>query len=245
MNIKDIIDNLPKNEYFTKQQFRDLVHEVKPEYAESSVAWLLSKLKKEHKIASVGKGVYICSLDERDKQAYDYKHSEAYLNIEKAIVKEYPLVYFQMWEMYQMNEFVNHQFGKNTVFVEVENMLESSVFNMLHDKFTDVLYCPSTDMYYRQRGNDNTIVVQKLISEAPKPTEQHSSSLEKLLVDLFSNKFTGRLIGRSEYRAIYEDAFSRYDIDEIKMFRYARRRNLEDKIKKFLKEETEVNLKYS
>lgn len=39
-------------------------------------------------------------------------------------------------------------------------------------------------MYYRHRGNGDTIVVQKLISETPRPIMGHSVTLEKLLVDL-------------------------------------------------------------
>lgn len=68
-------------------------------------------------------------------------------------------------------------------------------------------------MYYKQRGKDDTVVVQKLISEAPKPITGHSAPLEKLLVDLFSKKLTGKLISRSEYQRIYEDAFSKYRVD--------------------------------
>lgn len=54
-----------------------------------------------------------------------------------------------MWEMYQMNEFVNHLFGKNTIFVEVENMLEGAVLEHLHALFPNVLFCPNENMYYR------------------------------------------------------------------------------------------------
>lgn len=88
-------------------------------------------------------------------------------------------------------------------------------------------------------------VADLLISETPKPVMGHSVTLEKLLVDLFSKKLTGKLISRSEYPGIYEGAFSRYSIDETKMFRYARRRHLESEIRTFIKEETNVELKYS
>ena len=93
-------------------------------------------------------------------------------------------------------------------------------------------------IYHRYKGKEDNIVVLKLISEAPKPKDGHSSTLEKLLVDLFSNKFTGRLIEHSEYPAIFEDVFNKYYLDEAKMFRYARRRNVESKIKGFMKENT-------
>ncbi len=245
MNMKDVIEYLPIDKGFTKYQFSSKVREVNPDYSGSSISWLLSELKREQKIASIGRGIYIRITEDGRKREYAYDHLEAYLEIEQSVSREFPLVEFQMWEMYQMNEFVNHLFGKNTIFVEVENMCEAPVFEMLHERFPDVLFCPDKDMYYRQRGKDNTVVVQKLISEAPKPVIGHSAHLEKLLVDLFSKKLTGRLVSRSEYQGIYEDAFSRYCIDETKMFRYARRRHLEAEIKTFLKEKTNVELKYS
>lgn len=243
--MKGVVECLPEKESFTKQQFSSMVRELNADYADSSISWLLSELKKEEKIASVGRGVYIRVTGESRKKEYTYDHLEVYLEIEQEISRKFPLVEFQMWEMYQMNEFVNHLFGKNTIFVEVENMCEAPIFEALHDKFSDVLFCPGNDMYYRQRGNNDTVVVQKLISEAPKPVMGHSVTLEKLLVDLFSKKLTGKLISRSEYQGIYEEAFLRYSIDAVKMFRYARRRNLESEIRTFIREETNVELKYS
>lgn len=245
MDMKDIIEYLPVDESFTKQQFCSMVRETNAGYSGSSVSWLLSELKREQKISSIGRGVYIRTTGRKRKLEYHYEHLETYLKVEQAVSREFPLVQFQMWEMYQMNEFVNHLFGKNTVFVEVENMCEAPVFEMLHEKFPDVLFCPDKDMYYRQRGNDDTVVVQKLVSEAPRPVMGHSAPLEKLLVDLFSKKLTGRLVSRSEYQEIYEEAFARYRIDEVKMFRYARRRHLEAEIKTFLEKNTNVALKYS
>lgn len=40
---------------------------------------------------------------------------------------------FQMWELIQFNEFLNHQIAKNIIVVEVENMLEDSVFDTLRE----------------------------------------------------------------------------------------------------------------
>lgn len=243
MNQETVLKHFLPGEIFKKSQFREVIHVLNPKYAESSVNWLLDKLKKENRIISVGRGKYERVPEETKKRPYTYIHSREYQDIEKEIIVKYPLVEFQMWELIQFNEFVNHQISKNLIVVEVENMLEETVFDMLHGEYSYVLYSPQTEYYYRHKGEENTVVVLKLISEAPKPREGHSSPLEKLLVDLFVNKFTGHLIEKSEYPAIMEDAFHKYYLDETKMFRYARRRNAETRMKEFIRQETGIQLK--
>ena len=49
---------------------------------------------------------------------------------------------------------------------------------------------------------------------------------------------TGHLIEKSEYPAILEEAFHKYYLDGTKMFRYARRRNVEARMKTFIRQET-------
>nr|MBQ4456217.1 hypothetical protein [Clostridia bacterium] len=101
---------------------------------------------------------------------------------------------------------------------------------------------PSLDDYYKYAG-DETIIVRKLISEAPPPYGQYrQASLEKLLADLFGRGISGSILSRSEYRAIYEAAFQKYNINQGKMFRYARRRGIEKVIRDFIHEETRIVL---
>jgi hypothetical protein len=66
--------------------------------------------------------------------------------------------------------------------------------------------------------------------------------LVKLLVDLFSLKLVGHLLQRAEYPAIFEEAFSKFLIDEKKMLRYARRRSLEKDVLYFIDHKTNIML---
>jgi len=92
-------------------------------------------------------------------------------------------------------------------------------------------------------ASNDTIIVQNLITEAPvDQQEPHHVMLEKLLVDMFANKKMQLFLETREFNAILEDAFHTYVIDESKMFRYARRRNIEDKIKKIITEDTTIKL---
>lgn len=244
MEMNQLQSLLPKPGWiFTKNEFADLIHEVNPQYSERSVYWLLRKLQQENKIQKLGKNIFETVCQEKQKMPYTYEHSSEWNQIVSGIEKEYPLVDFQAWELIQLNEFVNHQIAHNTVFIEVEDMLEEAVFHTLKSKFPCVLLFPSEETFYRYRSPEQTIVILKLISEAPKPVGQpYSAPLEKLLVDLFSRKLTGHLIERAEYPAVYEEAFSKYLIDQKKMFRYARRRGVEEEMKELIRTSTNIKL---
>ena len=236
MTYDNILSKIKKGEVFVKSRFRDIVLQQKPTYSEAYVNWLLQKMRKEKVIVSLGRGTYMREVGNCEKLTYSYKHSKFYLKVERLISETYPLVDFQMWELIQWNEFLSHQIAGNVIVIEVENMLEDTVFDMLHNQLSNVLYKPTMDTFYRQRGENNTVLVYRKITEAPNPNLYHSCVLEKMLVDLFSKKFSGHIIERSEYKKIFEDAFEKYHIEQSKMFRYAKRRGIFNELRTFIQE---------
>ena len=243
MNAATILPHLPTGEIFNKKTFREAVHFIYPDCSEASINWMLVTLRKQGSLASAGTGKYYrITQDMPAKKQYSYPHSEEYLELEKDITESYPLVNFQIWELIQMNDFVNHQVAKNVIVVEVEAMLVDTVYELLHEKYPYAMIQPTADTFYKQRAPEADIVVQKLLTEAPSPDANHSCSIEKLLVDLLSKKLSGNLIERSEYPRIYEDIFHKYLIDETRMFRYAKRRHLYESLISFINTQTDIKL---
>lgn len=241
MNANNILPLLPNDGAFNKTTFRETVHSIYPDCTEASINWMLVTLRKQGSLASAGTGKYYrIPQDAPAKKQYSYPHSLEYLDLEKEITEAYPLVNFQIWELIQMNDFVNHQIAKNVIFIEVEAMLVDTVYELLHEKHPYAMIQPTYDTFYKQRAPETDIIVQKLLSEAPSPDANHSCVIEKLLVDLLSKKLSGSLIERSEYPRIYEDVFRKYNIDETRMFRYAKRRHLYDSLLSFIKTKTDI-----
>lgn len=204
---------------------------------------MLVTMRKQGILASAGTGKYYYpSGKSAIKAIYQYPHSLEYQELERVITDSYPLLNFQMWELIQMNDFVNHQIAKNVVFIEVEVILVDTVYEMLHEKYPYAMIQPNIDTFYKQRAPGTDIVVQKLITEAPTPSIGHSSPLEKILVDLLSKKLSGNLIEKSEYPRIFEDIFRKYTIDETRMLRYAKRRNLYNVLLSFIETQTNIRL---
>lgn len=234
-NIQDFLIEHPS---FTTGDFTEMLKADTPDIARSTVFHMLKYLCEVGAITRTCKGHF----DISNKRTYNYELSETAKNISTSIQERFPLVDFQVWELYQMNEFVNHQLSRNTIFVEVENMLDESIFNLLFDMYPHVLHNAGVDEYYKYAG-DETIVVRKLISEAPSGVGQYKQApLEKILVDLFGRGLSGSIISRSEYQAIYEDSFKKYIINQPKMFRYARRRGIEKNIIGFIHDKTNITL---
>ena len=223
---------------FTAGEFEGALRIEKGNIARSTVYKILKELCASGEIVRSKRGLYAAS----DKKEYYYELSDTAKTISTQIHEAYPLVDFQIWELYQMNEFVNHQMARNTISVDVEDMLDESVFDLLFEKYPHVLHNPSLEQYYKYAGEE-TIIVRNLISEAPPAVgEFKQASLEKMLVDLFGRGISGSLISRSEYQAIYEDAFKKYNINQAKMFRYARRRGIEKTIIDFIHTNTDIIL---
>lgn len=242
MKLENIIQNLEVNTIITRKEYEDMISRINPKYSERTIYWQLSKLQDMGVLQKVGQNTFLVVGNANKRREYSYGYSKEMQEIVNKIKEEYPLVDFQVWEFVQLNEFVNHQIGKNVFFVEVEHFLEESIFNRLKEYCSRILLCPKEDMFYAY-FEENMVVIQRLLSEAPKPSENMKGcSLEKLLVDLFSNKLTGQLVERAEYPGIYEEAFRKYYIDEKKLFRYARRRSLENEIRDFIEKETNIQL---
>ncbi len=234
-SVKEFIETHPT---FTTGEFTDMVRIEAPGTGRSTIFQMLKDLCDSGKITRIRKGHF----DVAGKKDYYYDLSDTAKEISSSVHTLYPLIDFQIWELYQLNEFVNHQIANNTILIEVENRLDESVFNLLFEQYPHVLLNPDIDEYYKYAG-DETIVVHKLISEAPPCFgEYRQAALEKLLVDLFGRGISGAIISRSEYRAIYEDSFKKYNINLAKMFRYARRRGIEQRIRNYICEETSITL---
>ena len=221
---------------FTTGEFTNALQKEVPGIGRSTIYNILKKKCDAGEILRASRGRFLRST----RKDYFYDLSETAKGIVTLIQDSYPLVHFQVWELYQMNEFVNHLLAKNTIFIEVENILDESIFNLLFDRYPHVLHNPDIDEYYKYAGNE-TIVVRRLITEAPPPFGQYrQASLEKILVDLFGRGLSGSILSHSEYRAIYEDSFQKYNINERRMFRYARRRGIEKTIRDFIQRETNI-----
>ena len=175
---------------------------------------------------------------------YDYEYSELAVIIQKLIYERHPFLEYRIFELVQMNEFLNHQIAHNAVFVFVEADLGDFVFETLKEKYPGkVLLNPSVKEYHLY-WQDDLIIVGKLLTEAPKGKKAvWHTCLEKMLVDMTAEKVIKTTFSEAEYPGVLEQAFQKYIIDESQMFRYAKRRHVKDDILKIIQNQTGIKLR--
>ena len=172
-----------------------------------------------------------------NKQVYLHNYSGDANDVVKLIEKKYYDVDFQVFEMTQLNQFMNHLIAHNTIFVAVENELVDYVFDTLNKEYPGrVMLKPSLEMYYRYL-QDNEIVVGRLPSETPKGIDKPwQARIEKILVDVLVDKLIGGIVPEGEKPAIVEGAYHDFLIDEGTLLRYAKRKGAVKKVVNALNE---------
>lgn len=130
-----------------------------------------------------------------------------------------------------------HQPGRFFIIIEVEKDATESVFFFMKENKYSVFLEPSKELFTRYIPDEKeTWIVKSLVSEAPTQTVSgvESTTIEKLLVDLFCDTVILDAQQGSERDRIFIEAFEKYTVNENKMFRYADRRRKKDQFKEYL-----------
>jgi len=228
----------------SRQEILELVRENAPAFREGQLKRLLAYMIETSKIEHVGRNKYRKISEMKNMERYENRYSEIALQIIAIMQNEFPLVEYRVWELVWLNEFVNHQLGCNYIFLEVEKEGCEFIFDRIVSEFEGkVLLKPDQNQIIRYGCNDS-IIIDRLISESPKgKNEPYNLAIEKLIVDLFANKKLKEMISLGDYPAALDRIYATYEVDQVKMFRYARRRNKERELREFLQSRTNVELK--
>ena len=240
MNKHAVIRKLPDGTC-TRQQILHAARIVEPSFKETQLRNLMGTLHDSALIVRVGRNQYQKVGKEPKKSVFTGVYSHAAQQVIEHMQKQFPLLSYRVWELSWLNEFFNHQLAHNKIFVEVEKDGCDFVFSSLVEKFPGrVLLRPKTQELL-QYGTDDGIIIDRLVSEAPKSDgEPYQVPLEKLIVDLFANK--NLMLSKGDHPPALETMFATYRIDQVSMLRYARRRNKVKDVFGFIRDKTSIEL---
>jgi hypothetical protein len=221
-NFTSILQNeLTGKSSFTKD---DLV-KVLSAYIDNpkTIAWRIHDLKEKGIIHNIQRGVYSWS----GKTQYVPEISEKIKTIQRRIQQQLPYTNFCIAETRWLNEFMRHQVFKSYLVIEIEKEATAKIYNSLKDGGENAFLTPDAFVFETYISiTENALIVKPLISESPLQLVEQVQvpTLEKMLVDIISDK---EIYNAQETEAadIFKMAAEKYNINERKLMRYARRRN--------------------
>jgi hypothetical protein len=240
MDKKAILQKLPDG-ICTRQHILHAAQIVEPSFKETQLRHLLGSLHNSNLIVRVGRNQYRKADGTQRKPIYMGVYSETARMVIECMETQFPLLEYRVWELSWLNEFLSHLVARNRIFLEVEHEGCDFVFSALFERFPGrVLLRPEVQELLRY-GTDDGIIIDRLVTEAPRSEgERYQVPLEKLIVDLFANKRL--MLSRGDYPSAIEMMFSTYRIDQVSLFRYARRRNKAKELSDFLRDKTTIEL---
>ncbi len=232
------LDGLAHSREYTRTELYSYFRNENENLSDSTFRWLLFNFLKSKLLFHVGFDRY--SLDEPAILSdYQPVYSDKADRIIEFLKERYPDVEFVVFESFLMNEFLNQLIAKNTIFVQTEKDLSSFVFSTLHNEFRSesMMYNPTREEY-RKYWVEDSIVISDLVTQSPKNSRNpYEICLEKMLVDMVSDKNISRIYSRCEISSVIDNAMKSYYLDKKKLMRYAGRRGCKEEFTELLKME--------
>ena len=235
MSKYDEITNYLPDTSFAREDILTAAYNADSSFSDSSLRRLIDRLKASGLIVHVARDVYTKpSKDDSNLSDYVFDYSDKAKTIINYMQDKFPRLRFVVWETSALNEFTGHLLARNYIMLEVENSGCEFVFDGIKRDLE-----LNTLLRY---GENDTVIVDRLITESPTGTsEKYALTLEKLIVDMFSNRTLKETLSRGDYAEAISDMFSKYRINVVKLLRYARRRNKEETVVAFFES---INLKH-
>ena len=109
---------LKNKEPFGRQELFRVLEEQYKGLSLASYKLKMQRLLESGEIARVGRNLYC--IPDHQTPIYDYEYSELAVIIQKLIYERHPFLEYRIFELVQMNEFLNHQIAHNADFVFIE-----------------------------------------------------------------------------------------------------------------------------
>lgn len=234
-----LIDEFKDRESFSRDELFEFFKYFEPDLKEGTFGWRIHDLKNKNIIKPLMRGLYKIS----SKPKYKPDVSQDLLKLAKKINDRFEDVKYCIWETNWLNEFSQHQAGKRIFIIETEKDFLDSFFYKLKEIYkAEVFLTPDEKaINFYVAESIQPIVIKKLITRSPisKRTEKklkfYTPFLEKILVDIFSEDKLFYYSQGSELIYIFENALKSYDINYTKLLSYAKRRERDNDIKLFLR----------
>ncbi|HPI20666.1 MAG TPA: hypothetical protein PKY56_09870 [Candidatus Kapabacteria bacterium] len=225
MNEFDFITEFKDRPFFTKKELYDFLKHTKNDLTDSYYRLLLSNLRKKGIIEDLKRNIYTINTKPEYLPAIEKKIKRLINTIQKC-TKD---IQYVSWDSIWLNRFTTHQSNSSMVIYECEKEFIENIYYILKDnKYENVYLNPKKeviDIYLTEIKN--SIIIKPLISRSP--NFEYSGvkipTLEKILVDIFSDHNLFFAYQGKELENIFINSISDFKVNFSILFNYAKRRN--------------------
>ena len=238
--IEQLRKRFGKRQSFSRQELYDFYTEFKPDLKETTFRWIIFNLKEKQILTSISKGLFTLSFKPVFKPNIDKAIKRIYTSVEK----QFSTLKFCLWTTEFVSEFMLHISAKHITILQMEKEALEPVYYFLKTKKLGNTFIQPEEKEIERYiyESDKAIVLLPLVSKSPLQNidSVQTTTIEKLIVDLFSDKKLFAAYQGAELAHIVNTAHSRYAIDFTTLFHYANRRRKDVELKKFLKDKTDI-----
>lgn len=194
----------------------------------------LRSLVKKGELIVVGRDSYIWAR-ETNLRPYRPVISEMASQILREMAEQYGRMNYTLFELNWLNDFLNHLFGRNALFVMVGRSYAPFVFEFLQGRHGGgVLFDPTEEDYFRYMDGQMLHVVKKPSQGPVNRLMPHVAPPEQWLADIIADERISASFEGAELPQIFSAFRERYVVNKSALFRYAKRRGVYERVRNLL-----------
>lgn len=222
-----------QNEFGSLNQFStsEIFHffkQLNPSISSNTINWRVHDLIRKGILHRVSRGNFALGIGNYYSPIITNNLKSTYNKVKRF----FPYTEICVWHTDFLKEFTHNQINFSFTIIEVERDALDSIYLKLKDNLKNVYLNPNiNELKSIYTPNIQSIILIPLVTESPllKINEINTITIEKLLVDLYSDKTWENLQGY-EFIRIFETAISKYTILSSKLLRYASRKGKKEEI---------------
>ncbi len=160
-----VVEQLPEGT-FTRQQILQAAQHIDSSFKDTQLRYLIGSLLNSKKIIKIGHNQYQ-HAERAENRVFIGSYSQAASQVIQFMQDHFPMLKWQGWELYWLNEFFNHLVAHNLILLDAEKEGCQFVFSALRDTLPGSVLLTPTAQELKRYGVDDGIIVGQLITEAP------------------------------------------------------------------------------
>lgn len=240
-------------EFITNVEIKGFYSQFIPELNGADLRRIVYGLEKENILYTSGSGVFNLTTAETNsnyhtKQKFKPALSVNLMGIRKEIKQKFPLLDCILWETRILHDFMVQQPKINLLVLECEKGTEEAIFDHFNNRQIIPVYLdPDQTLMERYVLSLNEVMlISKMVSRSPKVEKYKNAAyakIEKILIDLLVDEDRFYMYQGSELVNIYETVFANFFINEDTLITYASRRHAVEKLRFFIFNKTNLDLR--